>query len=269
MTEEVEQDAPVEEVDETKPIEADADTEEVKETEDNEDKAKDKEDPEPEKSSTSKKEDGVQKRIDELTKIRRETERDRDYWKNLAQTTQPATDPVEPGKTLADFEYDEGKYATYVTDLAKADAKTEVDKQLWNDKQARSKADFSSKESEFSKDIDDYHTVTRNNDLRITGEMVEAMQGSNEGPAVLYYLGKNPDVADRLSRLSPLDMAMALGEIKATKLAKEKPSPTKAPTPAPKLSATTQSTGIKASSTQSDSLTTEDWLKRRNKQVRG
>ena len=194
--------------------------------------------PEPSESSPEKK-DGVQKRIDELTRLRREQERETNYWKELAQKTQVAPDPVEPGKTLADFEYDEGKYTEYLTNSAKADAVAEVDTRLTEEKQARARADFTTKEADFSKSVDDYYIVTRNQDLKISGEMVEACQGSDEGAAVLYYLGKNPEVAERLAAMPPLSMAREMGRIEATKLVAEKaPSVSKAPKPVPKLAPT-------------------------------
>ena len=230
-------DAVVAEEVETEEVETvDTETDETEETEDGEAEAK-AEEPEPEKSSTSKK-DGFQKRIDEITKIRRELERDRNYWRELAESKQVAPDPVEPGKSLADFEYDEGKYATYLTDLAKVDAKAEVDRQLDSDRQARSRADFSSKEADFSENLDDYHIVTRSNDLKITEPMLAVMQGADKGPDILYYLGKNPDVAERLAAMPPGAMAMELGRIEVTKLVKEKPSTVStAPKPVPKIAA--------------------------------
>ena len=198
---------------------------------------------EPDDSSSSKKvEDGVKKRIDELTKIRRETERDRDYWKNQAQRERVAPEPVQPGKTLSDFEYDEGKFAEYLTNTARAEATAEVERHMQDDRQSRAQADFSGKESDFASSVDDYHTVTRNNDLKITNEMVGTVMGSPQGPELLYYLGKNPGEAERLSKMPPLDMAREMGRLEATKLVKEKaPSVSKAPKPAPKL-VTTSST---------------------------
>jgi len=194
--------------------------------------------PEPSESSPEKK-DGVQKRIDELTRLRREQERETSYWKELAQNTQVAPEPVAPGKTLADFEYDEGKYTQYLTESAKAEAVAEVDTRLASERQARARADFTSKESDFSKGVDDYYVVTRNQDLKISGEMVEACQGSDEGAAVLYYLGKNPEVAERLAAMPPLSMAREMGKIEASKLVAEKaPSVSKAPKPVPKLAPT-------------------------------
>jgi hypothetical protein len=152
-----------------------------------------------------------------------------------------------------------------LTDLAKADALTEVDTRLSQERSARSHADFSIKEAEFSKDITDYHNVTRSNDLKITGEMIEVLQGTDKGPEVLYHLGKHPEVADRLASLSPLQMAREVGRIESSFV---KPvSVTKAPAPVPKISGVEKSTTVKADSPDSDKLSTDEWLKRRNKQI--
>ena len=240
VTDEVKDAVVAEEVEEVTKADADAETEETPETEDGEAEVK-AEKPEPSESSPEKKKtDGFQKRIDELTKLRRDQERETVYWKELAQKEQVAPEPVSvPGKTLADFEYDEGKFAEYLKTEAKADAVAEVDKRLLQERQARSMADFSAIEAEFSKDVDDYHIVTRNNDLKITNDMLAVAQDSPDGAAVLYYFGKNPEVAERLANLSPMSMAREIGKIEATELKKEKPqSISKAPKPVPKLEPT-------------------------------
>jgi hypothetical protein len=67
------------------------------------------------------------------------------------------------------------------------------------------------------------------------GEVITEM---DNGPEVLYYLGKNPDIASQLSQLPPLSAARELGRIEAKILNKpsgEKVS--KAPSPAPKITA--------------------------------
>src|SRR5688572_5145712 len=59
----------------------------------------------------------VQRRIDELTRLRREAERDRDYWREHATRQTPAqpaaVEPEAPkaAPKLADFAYDEEKYS--------------------------------------------------------------------------------------------------------------------------------------------------------------
>lgn len=257
-----------EEVEDTEIAEADAGATEVEETPDSEVLAEDTE-AEPEESSTSKIEkaqEKIDKRIGEYTKLAKDAARDRDYWKNLAQQERVAPAPVEPGKTLSDFEYDEGQYRTYLTEQAKADAEALVETRLGQERQARSQADFSSKEADFSKDIDDYHTVTRSNDLKITGEMVQVLQGTDKGPEVLYHLGKHPEIAEKLANMSPLQMAREIGRIEASQLVKPA-STTKAPAPVPKISGVEKSTTVKADSPDSDKLSTEEWLKRRQKQI--
>ena len=239
VTAEAEDAVVAEEVEVVETVEVDAKTEETTEADDGEAKAEAK-DPEPSDPSPEKKSDGVQKRIDELTKLRRDQERETDYWKQMAQNKENAPPTVTKElKTLADFEYDEGKYSEYVVGQARADATLETDRKFDLEKQARIQADFSAQEADFAKNVDDYHITTRNQDLKLTGEMVAAAQSSEAGAEVLYYLGKNPEVADRLARMSPLQMARDMGKIEAVKLVKKKaPSESKAPKPVPKLKPT-------------------------------
>lgn len=269
--EEVEKDEIVaEEVIEVEAGKADAKPDETEETEDGEAKAEekekeDKEEPKPSEPSTEKKKDGTQKRIDEITRQKYDHQREAEYWKQIAQTNQVAPEPVEAGKTLADFEYDEGKYTEYLKTTAAAEANATADQRIRQENQARSKADFNIKEDEFSKDIDDYHIVTRQNLRAFTENMFEAVQSADDGPAVLYYLGKNPEVAERLANLPPLSMAREIGKIEANKLAKEKPpSVTKAPKPAPKLAAVDSKVTL---SIDDPNLTDAQFRKMREKQI--
>ena len=218
-------------------VEADAKPDETEETDSGEVEATSEEVDEPEESSTSK-EDGTQGRFDELTKFRREAERERDYWKNLAQQNQVAPDPVEPGKTLADFEYDEGKYREYEQALAKEMAQAEVKQQAQQEENAIILDAFSEHEAEFSNNVDDYHTTLKDAAF-VTEDIAAATLYAEQGPALRYYLAKNPEVSSKLAKMHPYNMAMELGRIEATKLGKEKaPSVTKAPKPAPKIAAT-------------------------------
>lgn len=227
------------EVEEVEPVEVDTETEETEATDDGEVEAESEEKPEEEPSESSTEKDGVQKRIDEMTKKQRDAERDAEYWKQIAQQNQVAPEPVEPGKTLADFEYDEGKYAKYLTESAKAEAKAEVDKQLATEKMALAQAEFSMKEAEFSKDVDDYYTAVTNPTLAFSEQMATATQSGENGPALRYYLAKNPEVSARLSNMLPWDMARELGKIEATKLVKEPaPKVSNTPKPVPKIAAT-------------------------------
>ena len=216
--------AEVAEVEETAEVETE--TEETTEaTTSEETEATEKEDPKPSESSTEKP-SGKDKRIDAITKSFRETERDLKYWKNIAQQQQVAPAPVEPGKTLGDFDYDEGKFATYLTDQATANAKAESDKAISNERSARVDADFRSNESDFASTVDDYYAVAHK-DMPINQYMGEVIKVAPDGPALAYYFGKNDGEVRRLASLPPLEMAMEIGIIRATKLVKPKvPKPT-------------------------------------------
>ena len=235
-------DAVVAEVEEVESVEVDSEPDEIEAT-DSEEVAPEETPEEPSESSTEKK-GGVQARIDELTKIRRETERERDYWKTLAQQPKPAPVAEQPGKTLSDFDYDEKEYATYLTNQATSQAQNAVRQEIAREQSARVQSEFQGKEADFSKDINDYHIVTRNPDLQMTGNMVNVCRDAENGPGLLYYLGKNPDVSSRLAQMEPLSMARELGRIEATKLSKQSAPPTKAPAPVPKIAATSNKVSV-------------------------
>lgn len=117
-----------------------------------------------------------------------------------------------------------------------------------------------------TKEFDDFEEALSNLkmvgiDANALGVIVEA----DEPHKVLRHLGNNPDEASRILGLAPVAMARAIGRLEAD-LAKPKPTPvhSKAPAPINPVSARSASTtGL------SDELSAEEWLARRNKQVRG
>ena len=223
-------------------------------------------------SESSPEKDKVQERIDELTRKYRNEEREKLTLQQENEDLKQKLGEVEefptPDKTLADFDYDEGKYSKYLMEFARETAKTQVNEGLEEERNRRAKADFQSRESEFSADIEDYQTVTRNPALRITEDILSALQQASEGPALLYYLGKNPEIASRLAELPAHAVAYELGRIEALDLKKPEPEVTKAPAPTPKLDGVEQSTTVDPKTPDGDNLSTEDWMRRRTKQVR-
>jgi hypothetical protein len=225
---------------------------------------------------------GVGKRIDELTRLRRDAERDRDHWRDLAlrQSPQPkaeAPKPVESTKTLADFEYNEVKYQAYVFDEAKK-LSTEAAKQALREEReseakVRRTTSFASRESEFAKTVSDYHDVTRNPELPMTQGMVEAIAESEDGPALAYHLGKNPEIAEKLATLPPVAAAREIGKIEARlayereKAKEAKPAISKAPPPPPKVDGAEAPTTVRIDGPEADTLSDEEWARRRNKQL--
>lgn len=194
--------------------------------------------------------DGVQKRIDELTRQRYDAERERDYWRTQVQTSrQPEPTPATPQqpKTLADFEYDEAKFQAYLFETASSRAVSAVEKKFREQQEHETKQrrvnEFRAREAKFAETVPDYRDVAHGA-VSITTEMAEVIAESEDGPALAYYLGKNPQIADHIAQLSPYSAARELGRIEA-KLAAERekaktatPVVSQAPEPPPKIEAT-------------------------------
>lgn len=232
---------------------------------------------EPSESSTEKK-NGVQARIDELTRLRRETERDRDYWRELAlnsakqepqETKAPET--TEALKTLEDFDYDEAKYQAYflqeTTKRAVEAARKELEEEQRQTTNSHRQKQYLQREAEFAKDKEDYYNIARNPTLPLNETMVEVIQDSEDGPALAYYLGKNLQIAEQISMLTPYQAAKEMGRIEA-KLAFDRErskgeSVTKAPAPPPKLDGLNP-----AIDKDPDKMSTKEWLAWRNKQLK-
>ena len=202
-------------------------------------------------SVKSEREDPVQKRIDKLTWKLRQTERERDYERELRLTTlqqkeQPKPESkAQPLKKLADFNYDEEAYAEYVADVAADQAARKLEESRTSKESARERrerlAKFKELESKFKTEIEDYEDVAYY--ARIDDHVAELVMAMDEGPRIAYYLGKNPDVATRINGLPEKLAALELGRIDQKlaierEQAKAKPPVSKAPPPPPKLEAT-------------------------------
>lgn len=231
---------------------------------------------EPSESSTeneeleeSKETSGVQKRIDELTRNYREAQRERDYYKELANKQPEPIKIDETPKTLEDFEYDEQKYHAYMLDQAREYALKAVREEQGKETSNRTQQAFREREAAFAKDTEDYERYAHDVNLTITQPMAEIIREMDQGPAVLYHLGKNPDIADAISKLSPLAQARELGKMEANISIKPEKPVSQAPPPPPKIKAADPAIKIDPKSPESDKLSTAEWLKKRNKQVRG
>ena len=213
--------------------------------------------------------DPVQKRIDELTRKRRDAERDSEYWRDQAMKRQPEApvEPVEqPLQTLADFDYDEGRYQQHLFKLAQ-DGAVQKAQEVMREEQSqqsskRKVTEFRSRENDFSKNVEDYREVVTNPDLSLSKAMVDVATDMENGPEVLYYLAKNPDLSDEIAHLPPLTAARELGRIEAKlqSQAKSGEKVSKAPAPAPKISGLDPSVGKNP-----DEMSQKEWNAHRRK----
>jgi hypothetical protein len=150
-----------------------------------------------------------QERIDEMTRARRDAERERDYWREQAAMAPPAAHDM-PQHDLHDAESlralarQEAQQALQQAMMEQAAASAEAQvQQAWEGRQAQ-----------FVRERPDYQEVF-DRDWACSPAMAEAIRTSDDGPAVAYHLALNPDLARHIFGLSPLAQAREMGRIEA------------------------------------------------------
>ncbi len=122
---------------------------------------------------------------------------------------------------------------------------------------------YHEKEEDARTKYDDFEQVAYNPSIRITPMMAEAIQSSEAGPDVAYYLGANPKEAERISRLSPISQAKEIGKLEA-KLVSDPPVKRTSSAPAPISPVTAKSSGSPAYDTTDPrsmkTMTTTEWI---------
>lgn len=169
----------------------------------------------------------LQGRIDDLTAQRREAERERDYYRALAEP-QPAQNPPLGAKPDRD---------DFVTDddFLEALADWKIDSRFAEQAQTREvqtlEAGFAARQAEAVQAIPDYLEVVGNSTVELTPHIQRAIMESDEGPKLAYHLAQNPAVAERLFNMSDIQSVMELARIGERLKASPAKSPSKAPAP--------------------------------------
>lgn len=234
---------------------------------------------EPDESEHPRK--GVQKRLDELTRNWREAERREQALLAIIREREAketaAPEPIANPKTLADFDFDESKYQAHLIAEVERRAVAAAERKL-RETEERSTAErrasgFRQRSAEFAKTVEDYESTVYDQSLPITQAMAEVIQESDDGPAIAYHLGKNPEVAAKIAQLPPIAAAREIGRIEARleyerARAKEKPAVSSAPAPTPKIDGTEPGLTVKAGDPESEKLSMNDWMRRREKELR-
>lgn len=198
--------------------------------------------------------DAVQKRIDEITKKRREAERERDFERTKRLEleeelkTVKKTVPQADKPKLENFET-EADYLEALTDW-KVEQKFKVE----TDKASRETATVEEKTAidETYQELDDkmekgrnkyadFNELVLDENLKISEAMVEAILLSDTAEDVLYYLGKHPEEAAHIAELPPLKVAHEFGKIEAKLSA---PPPKKRTTHTPEPITPVKTTGV-------------------------
>lgn len=210
---------------------------------------------------------GVQPRIDELTRARREAEREAAYWKQVAQGTQSPAQAAPQRPVPENFD----KYDDYIDALTDWKAEQAVAKRLEADstrKVAETRAlTFAERQTQARTVMPDYDEVVGGSDTPIANHVGEVILESDLGPQLAYHFAKNPDVLLRLNGMSPTAAAREIGRLEATLSAKPAApaAPTKkvSNTPAP---AGTLGTQGRATTPALQNLSMEEYMKQRKAQ---
>ena len=189
--------------------------------------------------------DKVQKRIDKLTRekyqLRGELEalrRDREESRKPApvpqeRTTQAGEPRLEQFDNLEDYV---SAKAEWVADskLNKAFSEREQKQtQQSEEKRQRSLAEGWQKRLDAARStLEDLDDVIESADVPLTQAMAESIMESDQGPAVAYYLARNPAEAEKLAGMTPSAVARAIGRIEA-KLESEASNKQKSSAPKP------------------------------------
>ena len=215
---------------------------------------------------------GVQKRIDRLTqekyRLRAELDFLRSQQPQQAQTAQQAQQPSQAPKLEQYNSIEE-----YLDALADHKASQKFDhlakEREAKESQTRQQQEVAKLHESYTKQTEqarqaygDFDDVVQDPDLPISQAMAEAIMRSTNGADVAYYLGKNPDQAARIASLDPFSAAVEIGRIAATVV---RPQPRKTSNAPPPI----QPVGARATPvTDPDKMSTEDWLKWRNDQLK-
>lgn len=166
---------------------------------------------------------GVGKRIDELTKAREDAKRERDYWREQAlrnkpepaqQASQQQAEDNEP--KVEDFGFDIGQYNRAWYEWRKGQDDRQQAEARKAQQQHERQRQFQESAAAFAETVPDFHEVITNPLLPMTEQMVEVIGESDNPAAVAYYLGKNPQEAEKIAAMSPAGIGRAIGRIEAS-----------------------------------------------------
>lgn len=223
-----------------------------------------------------RKDKGVGKRINELTREKYEAKREADYWKQQAERAAFERQSVPAPKAEAAGEPKPEQFESfeeYNRALVRHEAKVLLDQERQANYQAQAKyqeqqaqSTWKEREATAREKLVDYDaTVYPMLDYPVVANnpyFAAALIGSEQGAEVLYHLGKNPQEAIRIASLNPADCAREIGKLEAKLESQSKKTSSAPPPPKPVHGGAKATTGLR------DDLSTEEWLRRRNEELR-
>lgn len=196
---------------------------------------------------------GVQKRIDKAVRAQREAEREREFWKQEALKGRTAA-PAETQTTTTEAkgepsENDFETHAAYVKALTKWTANQAVEefkvsqrKEAVTTRQQTVQQEFKGRQEAFKAATPDFDEVVSAADVQVSDAVIAEIVESENGPQLQYYLSKNPDEAERLSKLPRLQLAREVGKIESRFSSSQQKTAVKTTTAPPPPNPTGQTT---------------------------
>jgi hypothetical protein len=184
----------------------------------------------------------------------------RKWEREQVQRLQQAQKPVSPPPAPDDFE----SAQHYAEALAEQKAQELLARREAEAQQAAILDGYKDREEEARDRYEDFEQVAYNPNLPVTDIMAQAIQSSDIGPEVIYWLGSNPKEAARISRLSPVLQAKEIGKIEVNLTSNPPVKKTStAPAPLAPVTATRSNSGPRYDTTDPRSLksmSTSDWI---------
>lgn len=163
---------------------------------------------------------------------------DRDNYRRLAEMAiqalqrgqQPAPTPQQPAAPTAPKREDFNSYDDWVDAKAAWAAERRADEilsqrfqqaaeqyQRTAQEQQRTAVDNDhfTRMSHFAKSVPDFAEVTDREDVVVPPAASEAIKRMHDGPAIVYAIGQNPEIAQALHRMEPAEQMVYLGQLSA------------------------------------------------------
>lgn len=181
--------------------------------------------PTAEQTAADRRKEKTRERIHALTRQREEARRAKaDAEAQAARLRERLaayeTTPPNPVDFATDAEFQAAITAHEFKQLSKAERERDIEDaraQAETHSQAEqiaAKAAFDARAAVFAERAQDFHQAVNDPTLPITETMAGMIQGSEEGPAIAYYLAKNRGDAARIAQLTnPMDVAREIGAI--------------------------------------------------------
>jgi len=193
-----------------------------------------------------------QERLNEVTRARREAERGLESERTRAAQLereleqyrtqrQPEQTQRSDAPTLEDYDFDLGKWSAAVAEHAESKARALVESEFSTREAQRNHQsvteNFASKSEQYAKDNPTYvaDLTALDEVIQFPKETLELVYGLENSPAVAHHIAKDFELADRISRMSPLNAALEIGRLEARLSAPKAKPVSNAPSPTPTI----------------------------------